>query len=58
MKVLLWFRITTWAITCDTFIVQPSLQRPKINKTMRTIKEEKGNITDLEKDHLAPNTSE
>lgn len=49
MKVLLWFRITTWAVTCDTFIVQPSLQWPKINKAMRTIKGEKGNVTDLER---------
>lgn len=57
-EILLWFRITTWAITCDAFVVQPSLQWPKINKAMGTIKGGRGNVTDLErKNHLAPNLS-
>lgn len=48
-EILLWFRITTWVITCDAFVVQPSLQWPKINKAMGTIKGGRGNVTDLER---------
>lgn len=61
MKGLPWFRITTWAVVRDKFIVQLSLQRLKINnKAMRTIKGEKGKVTDNRKKMITsvPNTSE
>lgn len=39
MKILLWFRIATWAVTSDKVIVQLNLHGLKINdKTTRTIK--------------------
>lgn len=50
MKILLWFRITTWAVTTDKTIVQLSLHRLKINdKAIRTIKGKKGKVTDCRK---------
>lgn len=50
MKVMLWFRIATWAVTSDKVIVQLNLHGLKINdKTMRTIKWGKGKVTGCRK---------